>query len=354
MPIGPRILKTGLAVAISMYICLFFNIQPAIFAAAATVVNLQQSVGKSLRNAYEQIIVHFIAVGIGILLGLIISFQPLSMGIATILIITICTKVLKWKTSISMGVVAAIFILGSPESEFLYHALDRSLTIFIGLGVAIIINVLVAPPQYSHIIVEKLIELNNLTSEYFQQSVYSFLNLSVPTLESRNKTEGLYKKLLADAERYYELFSNEWSFGDNKINENEKEFFNDYISYNKGLWQRSKDILFLAEERIERRKNAKEPPISPQFRDILDLLNNALEITIQYNRELQRKVKGEETEAFPEPRIWSKLEVIVNHWHDHFPSGSFYLHALIEISLVTYKIRWAAKESANLLNKKVL
>ncbi|MFZ7104265.1 MAG: FUSC family protein [Peptococcaceae bacterium] len=350
MSIGPRILKTGLAVAISMYICIFFNIQPAIFAAAATVVNLQQSVGKSLRNAYEQIIVHFIAVGIGILLGLFIHFQPLSMGIATIVIISICSKVLKWKASISMGVVAAIFILGAPANEFIHHALVRSLAIFIGLGVAILINMLIAPPRYNQIIIGKLLELNTLTSEYFKDSVHSFLTLTLPAPELKINTEAAYQKILADAEKYYELHANEWNIGDTISNTEQKKLYNDYIHYNKGLWQRSKDILFLAEERIERRKNALEPPISQEFREILDLLLNALQITGHYNEELQRKVKGEKTEILPEPRIWSKLDIIINHWHDHFPSGSFYLHALIEISLVTYKIRWAAKESARLLN----
>jgi len=349
MSIGARILKTGIAVAVSMYICILLNIQPAIFAGAATVVNLQQSVGKSFRNAYEQVIVHFISVSIAILLGLTITFQPLSMGLATIIIITLCTKILKLYTSISMGVVAAIFILGAPANEFLQHALIRSLAIFIGLGVALGINALIAPPRYQETLVSKLIELNLLTSLFFTDALNSFLSLTLVSTEMRNTNKIEYKKMMDEVEKYYELYAQEWVLGIGNNNA-QKDFYNEYIHYNKGLWQRAKDILFLADERKERRKNAEEPPISPEFKEILDLLMNAVQITSLYNSQLLKKVKGEKTALLPEPRIWSKLEIIINHWHDHFPLGSYYLHALIEIALVTYKIRWSAKESSRLLS----
>ncbi|KJS20585.1 MAG: hypothetical protein VR72_14425 [Clostridiaceae bacterium BRH_c20a] len=351
MYVGARILKTGIAVALSMYICILFNIQPAIFAGAATVVNLQQSVGRSFRDAYEQVIVHFISVSIAIFLGLTITFQPLSMGLATIIIITFCTKILKWYTSISMGVVAAIFILGAPANEFLQHALVRSLAIFIGLGVALAINALIAPPHYQKVLISKLIELNLLASQFFTDAVNCFLNLEIqPELMDSNKMA--YKKVLDEAEKYYELYSHERALEIVNIN-SQKQFYNEYIHYNKGLWQRSKDILFLADERKERRKNAQEPPISSEFKEILDLLMDAVQITSLSNIQLQKKVKGEKTDFFPEPHIWSKLEIIINQWHHRFPSGNYYLHALIEIALVTYKIRWSAKESTRLLSLNV-
>ncbi|KJS84162.1 MAG: membrane protein [Peptococcaceae bacterium BICA1-8] len=352
MSVGARTLKTGIAVALSMYICMIFNIEPAIFAAAATVVNLQQSIGKSFRNAYEQVIVHFFSVIVAILLGLTITFKPLSMGLATIIIITICTKTLKWNRSIAMGVIAAIFILGAPANEFLQHALLRSLAIFIGLGVALVINAFISPPRYQQVLVGKLIELNLLASRLFTDAVNSFLNLTLPSAEMKVINETDYIKVLEETEKYYELYAQEWVLGVVN-NKSQKHFYNEYIHYNQGLAQRAKDILFLAGERKERRKTAQEPPISPEFIEILDLLMDAVQITSFYNSQLHKKVKGEETAFFPEPRIWSKLEAIINHWHDRFPAGSYYLHALIEIALVTYKIRWNAKEASRLLSLNV-
>ncbi|MHB8158833.1 MAG: hypothetical protein ACYDEQ_15840, partial [Desulfocucumaceae bacterium] len=81
----------------------------------------------------------------------------------------------------------------------------------------------------------------------------------------------------------------------------------------------------------------------------LELLTEALELFSSYNTELSAKLESKNSNHLSEPHIWSKLDKILNNWHNQFPSGSYYLHALIEVSLITYKIRWAAKEAAQLL-----
>ncbi|MBZ4654311.1 MAG: Integral rane protein [Peptococcaceae bacterium] len=353
MIIGARVLKTGIAVALSMFICNMLDIQPAIFAGAATVVNLQPSVGQSLLNAREQVFVHFISIGIAVLLGLLIGPNPFSMGVATILIIMVCNR-LKWRSAISTGVVAAIFILGSPTAKFLDHALIRSLAIFIGLGVAMFVNATIAPPRYRESLIQKLLELNRQTSDSFIQAVNGYLNLTILTPEEWGQHQAKTEALFNDAQKLYNLYRNNLGLeADHPSTAKEKEakFYSEYIAYNKGLWQRTRDILFLAQERKERRKEAGDLPISPEFQEILELLRHVLELYILYNKELIRKLQGQNTPPVEEPRIWSKLDLILNRWHDRFPSGSYYLHALIEVALITYKLRWAAKESVRLLQE---
>lgn len=353
MIIGARVLKTGLAVALSMFICNMLNIQPAIFAGAATVVNLQPSVGQSLLNAWEQVFVHFTSIGVAILVGLIIGPNPLSMGVATILVILVCNR-FKWRSAISTGVVAAIFILGSPKTEFLDHALIRSLAIFIGLGVAMFINATIAPPRYRDPLIQKLLELNGQTSDSFIQAVNGYLNLAIRTPEEWEILQAKTEVLFQQAQNLLNLYRNNLGLEGGKLSpEKEKEasFFSEYIAYNKGLWQRTRDIHFLAQERKERRKEAGDLPVSPEFQEILELLRHVLELFILYNKELRKKLQGEKVPPVEEPRIWSKLDLILNRWHDRFPSGSYYLHALIEVALITYKLRWAAKESVRLLQE---
>ncbi|MCR4440754.1 MAG: aromatic acid exporter family protein [Peptococcaceae bacterium] len=193
---GARIIKTGLAVALSLFICDYFNIQPSLFAGAATVLNMQPSVELSLYNAKEQLLVHSLSVCVAILLGLTIGTNPLSMGIATIIIIQLC-QVFKWRGGVSAGVMAAIFVLASPHAEFLNHALVRSLAIFVGVSVALVVNLTIAPPRYRQPLQKKLVELNIHVSRLFYEAVQAFLRLSLPTPEEKEamtkKTEDLFR-----------------------------------------------------------------------------------------------------------------------------------------------------------------
>jgi len=353
MFVGARIIKTGLAVALSLFICDYFNIQPSLFAGAATVLNMQPSVGLSLYNAKEQLLVHFLSVCVAILLGLTIGTNPLSMGISTIIIIQLC-QVFKWRGGVSAGVMAAIFVLASPHAEFLNHALVRSLAIFVGVSVALAVNLTIAPPRYRQPLQKKLVELNMHVSRLFCEAVQAFLRLSLPTPEEKEamtkKTEALFR----ETQRLYDLYL--FDIGPlTEKQENRQEavsrYFNEYLAYNKGLWQRTRDVLFLAEERRERRKKAGDLPISPEFQEVLDLLANALEIFVKNNGELINRLENRPFQQVDEPHIWTRMDDILNRWHDSFPSGSYRLHALIEVSLVTYKIRWAAKEAARLLKE---
>jgi len=140
-------------------------------------------------------------------------------------------------------------------------------------------------------------------------------------------------------------------FTPGRTEENDSQLFSDYLAYNKGLWQRARDIIFLGGERLERRKEAGDLPISSEFQEILDLLREGLAIYTAHNDSLRAVLQGNVVALPEEPHIWSKMDKILNHWHNRFPSGSYYLHALVEVSLITYKIRWAAKEAVRLIGE---
>jgi uncharacterized membrane protein YgaE (UPF0421/DUF939 family) len=121
LSIGARTLKTGLAVALSVYLCILLNIEPPLFAATSAVVCMQQSIGKSLRNAFEQIIVNIMAIGVGMILGMTVPVLFISMAIATIVVILFALKSLQRRPISSWAIISAIFILSSPRT-FLEHA----------------------------------------------------------------------------------------------------------------------------------------------------------------------------------------------------------------------------------------
>lgn len=360
MNIGARTLKTGLAVAISVYTCIMLGIDPPLFAATSAVVCMQQSLGKGLRNSLEQIIVNLVAIAVGMILGLTIPILFLSMAIATIIVILFCTKVFQAKTQIVLAIISAIFVLASPQEQFIEHALMRSAAILIGIITANIINFTVAPPHYRNTLTKRMIELNNMAVHGFTDSVnrYSYLNL--PPQEEIEKHNNEFNKLYLETDKILKLYRDEWELSlplfrknsDDKLTE--EHLYVEYLNYCRGLWQRAQDIIYLAEERKIRRQEAHDPRISCEFNHVFEMLTNVIFSASTYNMELQKKIMGEEAQIYPEPRVWSKLNKIFNEWQEKNPSTSYYMHSLNEVSVITYNIRWFAKESSRLLNNDVL
>lgn len=356
MNIGARTLKTGLAVAISVYTCMVLGIEPPLFAATSAVVCMQQSLGKGLRNSLEQIIVNIAAIAVGIILGLTIPILFLSMAIATVIVILFCTKVFQAKNQIVLAIISAIFIIASPQEQFVEHALMRSVAILIGIVTANVINFVIAPPHYRNTLTKKMIELNNIAVHGFTESVNRYLYLNVPTQEEIEKHNSEFDKLYKETERILKLYRDEWELSlplfrkstDDKVTE--EHLYTDYLNYNRGLWQRAQDIIYLAEERKIRREEAHDPTISCEFNHVFEMLTNVIFNATTYNMELQKKIIGEQADIYPDPKVWSKLNKIFNEWQDKNPSDLFFMRALNEVSVITYNIRWFAKESSRLLN----
>lgn len=348
-PIGARTVKTGIAVAISMFICEALKIPHPIFAGSATAANMQPAVGQSLKHAGQQIAVHFIAVTIGIVLGLLMEPNPLIMGLAAIILILICTK-LKIQTSIPMGIVAAIFVLDAPSNAFLENALMRSAVIFIGVGVAIVVNMTIMPPKHEEKLKESLLALNLRAALCFEDSINGYLIATPATDEDLAEKDAEFRGYLKESETFFELYKNEWRIGFTN-NEAKEQLYKEYLTYNKILWKNIKDIWFLIEERKIRRERENNPALSDEFISIAQFLMEVMEELKEFNIALRTKVKGREVvELDKEIKIWTKLDPIINKWQDQTEQNTYYLHALIEISIITYKIRWAANESARILN----
>ncbi|MDF2929682.1 MAG: Aromatic acid exporter family er 1 [Anaerospora sp.] len=118
MKIGARIIKTGIAVTITMFICKILNLEPAFFGAVSAVINMQPSIFLTVKTARDQILVHILGVSAGLLFGYLLGGNPLVMGIVTILMISVYLK-LNLQSGISMGIVAAVFVLGSSVCCYL-------------------------------------------------------------------------------------------------------------------------------------------------------------------------------------------------------------------------------------------
>ena len=348
MKIGARIIKSGIAVSITVLICQLLNLEPALFGAVSAVVNVQPSVYLTFRIARDQIAVHLLGVIVGLLLGYTLGGNPATMGLASVLVIFLCLK-LKLNQNILMGIVACLFVLSSSTDQFLHHALSRSAIIFIGLIVAMIINITILPPRYGRLWTEKLRAGNEAAVNHFCQAVYDFTHLENQGLPSPEPMKQQVDQLIREARQLAELYHRERSNTDYNCFDDQQNWLrqaNELMEYNHALAARANQIYELLPARRERLVEYGSPQISKEFKSILDVLSSGCPTVRRVNEKLRVLVcdmKPVEPEEISEA-YWEKLTGAVEQWQPRL-SGSYYLHALIEVAVVANEIRWATREA---------
>lgn len=159
MKIGARILKTGAAVGLALYISEFFDLDPIIFAGIAAAVTVQPSLYRSWQNSIQQVQANIIGAIIGIVLALLLGTQPYVIALGIVIVISINIQ-LKFTKSIPLAMVTVLAIMGSPSERFWEVAGDRFLLIFIGVASSIIINIF-APPRYEKRLLKHLFDIQD-------------------------------------------------------------------------------------------------------------------------------------------------------------------------------------------------
>lgn len=355
MKIGARVLKTGIAVALTMYLCKLAGLEPAFFGAVSAVINIQPSIFLTLRAARDQIFVHILGVAAGFFFGYFLGVNPFSAGLIVILLIPIYIK-LRLHSGITMGIVAALFVLSSSTEEFIIHALARSGVIFVGLGSAMLVNVLLWPPKYTASLKEKLRQSNEAAVLYFCRAVQDYAGLDASgeihiDMEQRKRVYKLNK----EARMFLELLSNERQFvAESSAPQEWISLAEKLIDYNESIIKKGDRIFDLLPIRLDRRMNSGAPPVSEEFKAILGILEEGCTIVIRLNGKI-RSVIIEGGMAAPEEiseEYWESLTRAIEQWQPRL-TGSYYLHGLLEVAVTANEIKWATRQAKILLYESV-
>lgn len=355
MRIGARVIKTGIAVAITMYICKLLGLEPAFFGAVSAVINIQPSIFLTLRAARDQILVHVIGVVAGFLFGYFLGVNPFSAGLIVILLIPIYIK-LKLHSGITMGIVAALFVLSSSTEEFMIHALARSGVIFVGLGSAMLVNVLLWPPRYTKQLKEKLRQSNEAAVLYFCRAVQDYVGLDDSSeLHDHIEQKKRVYKLNAEARQLLDLLRSERKVVTESSEPREWiALAEKLIDYNESIIKKGNRIFDLLPIRLERRMKSEAPPVSNEFKAILDILESGCTIVVRVNGKVRSVIVDGGTAAPEEisEEYWESLTKAIEQWQPRF-TGSYYLHGLLEVAVTANEIKWATRQAKILLSESV-
>lgn len=346
--IGARVLKTGLGVTIALLICQALQIVPATFAAITVVVNMLPSVNKALTDAREQIRVHLLGVILATILGIFHWNNPFGVGLAVILIIMIANR-LGWQGAITPGIVSIIFILDAPVEQFLMHAGTRSLSIFIGLGVALITNRVLAPPRYKKALLEKLQALFLDSSAYFIQSMRAFVQGTYMKEYEKTNVEELEVRIEEILEMH-EHAREEFLPGENA------RLVEKLIEICQGFVERGQNIEEMTYQRVKRRLSPDSPlefqEIAPAFQDLLNVLHMGDDQLEVLTRQISENLYEPHSNIIPKTDnfdYWDQFDHAMAVWQGEV-SGVFYLRAMMEVAVVATEMRWAARRLKRIYN----
>jgi uncharacterized membrane protein YgaE (UPF0421/DUF939 family) len=190
MKLGARIIKTGIAVTVSLYIATLLNLNPVIFAALAAVLSVQPSLYRSWQTIIDQLQANVIGAVFAISITYLLGNEPYIIGIVVMLVIATNLQ-FKFEKAIPLSIITVIAIMESTTGNFLHFALDRFLLILTGIGSSLLVNAVFLPPKYQDKLYSKIHLTNRLILEYLRSSTMNEVETKIYREDSKKLKETL-------------------------------------------------------------------------------------------------------------------------------------------------------------------
>ncbi|UOQ43654.1 aromatic acid exporter family protein [Halobacillus salinarum] len=148
MKLGARMMKTGLAVAVALYISDLLPFVSPLLAAIAAVFSIQPSIYRSYQSIIEQIQGNTIGALIAVVAVFTLGNDPFIAAFAIIVVIGITTNLKMNENTISLAVVAVIALMDTTDLTFIHFASARFSSMLLGILAAFVVNLVFVPPKY--------------------------------------------------------------------------------------------------------------------------------------------------------------------------------------------------------------
>ena len=149
MKLGARILKTGIAIVLSLYIGQLLHSPAPVFAGIAAIFAIQPTIYRSYLTIIEQIQGNIIGALLAVIFVLLLGNHIIVIGLAAIIVIIINLK-LKLENTIGLSLVTLISIMETPGGDFIPFAGIRFSNNHDWSIFCFIVNLVFIPPKYEN------------------------------------------------------------------------------------------------------------------------------------------------------------------------------------------------------------
>ncbi|MEI3599201.1 MULTISPECIES: FUSC family protein [unclassified Oceanobacillus] len=290
--IGPRMLKTGIAVTLTLVITSMLQLELELVAAIAAVLAMQPSIMRSFTYFKEVVIANSVAVIFSLIGIFLLGNHPLSVGAVVIISIAINVRLGLNKT-VSLTVLTIITImLQSAEGINVPFIINRVSLVVIGVVSAFIVNALVFPPNHQKLLFNRIQDAVDQT--LFLLRVIPNKTMSVPTLKTEDRE---IEKKITKIKDYFDILVEERSrlFIRNKIH-----FLRSIVIYKHMIHVLEKQYTLITQlekniEEIEAMSSGKSHVIKKLINEITNYSENIFLLyqnKIVLDRDLQRETKN--------------------------------------------------------------
>ncbi len=204
--IGARVLKTALAIVISIYVANFLDLTPTL-AAMGAIFAVKPSVYRSYLNLLEQAVANMIGAMVAVILVLLFGPEhTLLIGFGAIFTIWFTSR---WKSEDYVGtaLVTMLVIMEAQGGNLFLFAAERYTSIMLGVIAAFAINILVLPPRYELKFFENLLDYNRTILSWIGKKTQPDMKVVI-----HHKDFDQIRKKLVKVEYLYHLFSEDRNF----------------------------------------------------------------------------------------------------------------------------------------------
>ncbi|AXI09781.1 hypothetical protein CUC15_12960 [Oceanobacillus zhaokaii] len=347
--IGPRMVKTGLAVTLTLIITGMLGLKLEIVAAIAAVIAMQPSIMRTYDYLKEVVISNSVGSVFAILGTLLLGNHPLSVGAVVIISIAINIKLGLNKT-VSLTVLTIVTLMlanGAGEGISILYIVQRLSLVTIGVLSALITNVLVFPPDHQKNLFKIIKKASEKTN--FLLRVIPNETMNVPQMKEEDQQ---IEKLINDAKNYYEIISDERN---SLIIKNKLSFLRNIIIYKHMIQVLIKKHTLI----IELEKNMKEIETIQEHKAYLinklvkEINNYSENIVLLYeNKIILDKDLQKETKAAMQVTINNLIEELqgseFDKWTFVFPIANSIVELFFELDKLERLVRIKeAKENKN-------
>lgn len=341
MVIGPRIWKTGIAVALSIILVDVFNLTTPLLAIVAAIFTIQPSITKSLNHGSKRVVSTFIGGIIGFIAVSYFGSHPLTVGLAVIIAIAIAIK-LKLQEGIAMTAITVTAVMLDVTGDPKFYALDRLVETLIGIGVGVGVNLVFSPPKSEEMIIKDLNDLSQDIKSIYVTALNSFTNDTEYDQEELEKDiQATRKKLDETRGKIFEL-KDEIGYKNNLKEKQIKKYKVVITSFNL-IFDR---ILGIYQTGINRsQRNINKDGISDEYREILDTLQSLLTVNVSIQENIISYLNTKniglcnylETCSQQNSKLVKDLRKQINNWHLKDENKNKAL-SLMEISNIGYEM----------------
>lgn len=198
LKLGMRTIKTGIAVSLSIIICVALNSRSPVFAAMSAIMAMQTSVSESFTVGANRMLSTFVGAIVGLLFSLLLPQNPFFVGIGVIIVIYIC-NLKNWHKAVQLAAMVFIAIALNEESKLTY-TFYRIVDTFIGIIVGMFVNYFIFTPNSERNIIDSIEVIYNDCKEIIYRLVWKQEEVQLGELKSHiNRLLENYDALINDS-----------------------------------------------------------------------------------------------------------------------------------------------------------